>query len=85
LKPFVILQLRPETEAADDEFNAILQKGGLRHDEVLRVRLDCEDVPDGFSLDDYSGVIVGGGPGCVSDPPEAKSPVEARIEAAVLT
>ena len=38
-----------------------------------------------FDLTDYSGVIVGGGPGCVSDPPEKKSPVEARIEAAVLS
>ena len=28
-KPFLILQLRPETEAADDEFAAILRKGGL--------------------------------------------------------
>ena len=29
MKPFLILQLRPETEAADDEFAAILAKGGL--------------------------------------------------------
>jgi GMP synthase (glutamine-hydrolysing) len=36
------------------------------------------------SLDDYAGVIVGGGPGCVSDPPAAKDPVEARIEADCL-
>ena len=84
MKPFLILQLRPETEAADDEFDAILKKGGLRHDEATRVRLDCADLPAGLLLDDFSGVIVGGGPGCVSDPPEAKSPIEARIEAAVL-
>jgi GMP synthase (glutamine-hydrolysing) len=34
-------------------------------------------------LDDYAGIIVGGGPGCVSDPPEAKLPLEARIESDV--
>jgi GMP synthase (glutamine-hydrolysing) len=84
LKPFLILQLRPETEAADDEFDAILRKSGLRQDEVIRVRLDREGLPGGLQLDDLSGVIVGGGPGCVSDPPDKKSPVEARIEAAVL-
>lgn len=84
MKPFVILQLRPETDAADDEFAAFLRKGGLREDEVRRIRLDQEDIPDGLRLDDYSGVIVGGGPGCVSDPPEAKSPTEARMESAVL-
>ena len=83
-KPFLILQLRPETEAADDEFAAILRKGGLSPDEVHRIRLDQDDIPDGLDLSDYSGVIVGGGPGCVSDPPEKKTPVEARIEAAVL-
>ena len=84
MKPFLILQLRPEAEASDDEYAAILRKGGLDEADTRRIRLDCEELPASLSLDDYSGVIVGGGPGCVSDPPEAKTPVEARIEAAVL-
>ncbi|PWG17155.1 glutamine amidotransferase [Salibaculum griseiflavum] len=84
-KPFLILQLRPETEASDDEFAAILRKGGLTADQAHRVRLDCEALPDDLNLSDYAGVIVGGGPGCVSDAPEDKSPVEARIEAACLS
>lgn len=83
-KPFLILQLRPEDEASDDEFQAILNKGGLRADQTVRVRLDQVDLPDDLNLDDYCGVIVGGGPGCVSDDPAKKSAVEARIEAAVL-
>lgn len=84
MKPFLILQLRPEVEASDDEYAAFLNKGGLSADQTHRIRLDCEDVPADLSLDAYSGVIVGGGPGCVSDAPEDKSPVEARIEAAIL-
>ena len=84
-KPFLILQLRPETEAADDEFAAILRKGGLRPDQTLRIRLDQTDLPEDLKLDDFAGVIVGGGPGCVSDAPNQKSEVEARIEAAVLS
>ncbi|MCI2398256.1 glutamine amidotransferase [Aliiroseovarius subalbicans] len=84
MKPFLILQLRPETEASDDEFQAILRKGGLSEADVLRIRLDQSPLPDALSLDDFSGVIVGGGPGCVSDPEEDKDPVEARIERAVL-
>jgi len=84
MKPFLILQLRPETEAADDEFAAILNKGGLAEDEARRIRLDCEDLPANFEPGDYAGIIVGGGPGCVSDPAEGKDPVEARIEAAIL-
>jgi GMP synthase (glutamine-hydrolysing) len=85
LKPFLILQLRPETDAADGEFTAILEKAGLAEDDVFRVRLDQAPLPEGLSLDDFSGVIVGGGPGCVSDPPEAKSPMDARIEGAVMS
>lgn len=83
-KPFLILQLRPEDEAADEEFQAFLTRGGLAAGRVRRVRLDREALPAGLALDDYAGVIVGGGPGCVSDAPEAKTPAEARIEAAIL-
>jgi GMP synthase (glutamine-hydrolysing) len=85
MKPFLILQLRPETEASDDEFFAILNKGGLSEADVHRVRLDCEDLPEDLDLDAYSGVIVGGGPGCISDPADKKPPLEAKIEAAVLS
>lgn len=84
-KPFLILQLRPETEAADDEYAAILRKGGLEATQTHRIRLDQQDLPSDLRLADYAGVIVGGGPGCVSDAPEDKTPQEARIEAAVLS
>jgi len=84
-KPFLILQLRPESEAADDEFEAILRKGGLRPQDSHRIRLDQQRLPEDLCLDDHAGVIVGGGPGCVSDKPEDKSAIEARIEADVLS
>ncbi|MCB1331126.1 MAG: glutamine amidotransferase [Maritimibacter sp.] len=84
MKRFLLLQLRPETEAADDEFEAFLDKGGLTPDDVHRIRLDQEDLPDGLDLQAYAGVIVGGGPGCVSDPEDTKDPVEKHIEAAIL-
>lgn len=84
MTPFLILQLRPEKAASDDEFQAILTKGGLSADQAVRVRLDCEDLPHELSLDDYAGVIVGGGPGCVSDDPATKDATEKRIEDAIL-
>jgi len=84
-KPFLILQLRPESEAADDEFAAILHKGGLAERDTRRIRLDQQTLPGELRLDGFAGVIVGGGPGCVSDPEEEKSAVEARIEAEVLS
>lgn len=84
MKPFLILQLRPETEASDSEFQAILRKGDLGPDRVRRVRLDQETLDSDLDLADYAGVIVGGGPGCVSDAPDKKSEIEARIEHQVL-
>jgi GMP synthase (glutamine-hydrolysing) len=83
-RPFLILQLRPEPEASDDEFAAFLAKGGLAEAETRRVRLEREALPADLDLDAYAGVIVGGGPGCVSDDPATKPPVERRIEEAVL-
>ncbi len=84
MKPFLILQLRPETDASDDEFASILKRSGLPEARTHRIRLDRQDLPDGIDLRDYAGVIVGGGPGCVSDPAEDKSPIEARMEAQVF-
>ncbi len=85
MKPFLILQLRPEQDASDDEFHAILDKAELNVDRTHRIQLDQEELPRDLDLSDYAGVIVGGGPGCVSDAPEAKSPIEARIESAILS
>lgn len=84
MKPFLILQLRPEAEASDNEFEAILTKSGLDARRVHRVRLECEALPADLDLDAYAGVIVGGGPGCVSDPEHLKSPMEKQIEAEVM-
>jgi GMP synthase (glutamine-hydrolysing) len=83
-KPFLILQLRPEDEAADGEFAAFLEKGGISAQDVHRVRLDQDPLPPDLDLDAYAGVVVGGGPGCVSDDPATRDPAEARIEAAIM-
>ncbi|MEM7440049.1 MAG: glutamine amidotransferase [Pseudomonadota bacterium] len=85
MKPILILQLRPEADAADGEFASFLARGALSADQVHRIRLDQETLPDGLGLDDYSAVIVGGGPGCVSDPVDQKSALDARIENQVMS
>jgi GMP synthase (glutamine-hydrolysing) len=84
MKPFLVLQLRPERDVADDEYAAILARTGLGAADTKRIRLDRETLPADLDLRAFSGVIVGGGPGCVSDPPAQKDPTEARIEAQVL-
>ena len=84
-KPFLILQLRPEDDASDSEFRAFLEKGGLAPDRATRIRLERDPLPADLNLSDYAGIVVGGGPGCVSDDPATKPADEARAEAAILT
>ena len=84
MKCFLILQLRPETDAADDEYASILDKCNLTPEQTHRIRVDQEDIPTDLDVTDYAGVIVGGGPGCVSDTPDQKSALEARIEDQIL-
>ncbi|MDH3387938.1 MAG: glutamine amidotransferase [Gammaproteobacteria bacterium] len=79
-KPFLILQLRPEDDTSNNEFEAILKYGGLDASETRRVRIEKSGIP-GLSLDDYAGVIVGGSPFDISTPQDQKSEIQLRIEA----
>jgi len=84
MKPFLILQLRPETDASDAEYASILNRSALTADHTHRIRLDRDPLPKGLDVTEYAGVIVGGGPGCVSDPADTKSAMDARIEAEIM-
>ncbi|MDA1038351.1 MAG: glutamine amidotransferase, partial [bacterium] len=79
MKPFLILQLRKNDEAADGEYQAFLKHGGLSEEEVQRVRMEKTGIPF-IDLDDYSAVIVGGGPTDVCSPDSQKSFEEIRFE-----
>jgi len=80
MKPFLILQLRSIHEAADNELDAFLFYGGLKKLEIQRIRMEENGIPD-LNLNDYSGIICGGGPSNVSDPKENKSQAQLRFEA----
>jgi len=79
MRPFLILQLRKNDEAADGEFSAFLKFGGLADGDVHRVRMEKTGVPE-LDLGDYSGVIIGGGPYNVSDDGDKKAPEQKRFE-----
>jgi GMP synthase (glutamine-hydrolysing) len=79
VKPFLVLQSRPEDEPADSELAAIMGFGGLTSDDVHRVQLDREKLPS-VNLKNYSAVIVGGGPYNVSDPEYLKPPEQRTFE-----
>ncbi|MFY0652260.1 MAG: glutamine amidotransferase [Cyclobacteriaceae bacterium] len=79
MKPFLILQLRELDGAADNEFEAFLKYGGLNKKEVHRIRMEKESFAK-LNVDDYSGVIVGGGPSNVSDEESIKPEFQKRFE-----
>lgn len=80
-KPVLIMQLRPEDETSDSEFEAILRYGGLSREGTVRLRIETDGVPDALDLGDYSAVIVGGSPFDISTPVREKSTIQRKIEA----
>jgi GMP synthase (glutamine-hydrolysing) len=80
VKPFLLLAVRAEDVAADSEYESFLAFAGLGERDLRRVRL--EERPLGnIDLDEWSGILMGGGPFNVSDPEGSKSPVQRRAEA----
>ncbi len=80
MKPFLFLGTRAEDAPADSEYAAMLRYSGLDAARLVRRRLEAEPLGP-VDLDDWSGIILGGGPFNVSDPAESKSTVQQRVEA----
>ena len=79
-KPFLLLQIRPEDVASDEEYHAFLRFSGLEKSQLLRWRLDQKPGITEISIDDYAGIIVGGGPACVSTPESEKPAYQVAFE-----
>ena len=80
MKPFLFLGIRAQDVVADDEYAAVLRCAELDERDVRRVRLESEGLGP-VHLDDWSGIIVGGGPWNISDPEDGKPPEQRRGEA----
>jgi GMP synthase (glutamine-hydrolysing) len=80
VKPILLLSIRADDAAADNEYESFLTLAGLEEDELRRVRLDQRALGD-VDLRDWSGIWVGGGPFNYTDPDEKKSLVQRRVEA----
>ena len=80
MKPFLLLAIRAEDAAADDEYAAMLRCSGLEEGHLRRIRLEQTSLGQ-VELDEWSGVILGGGPYQASDPEHAKSAAQIRSEA----
>ncbi len=80
MKPFLLLAIRAEDAAADNEYGSFLTLAGLDEGELRRVRLEQRALGD-VDLRDWSGILLGGGPFNYSDAEDRKTPTQQRVEA----
>ena len=80
MKPFLLLAVRADDAAADNEYESFLACAGLREHDLRRHRLEQRPLGN-VDLRDWSGIFLGGGPFNASDPQGSKSPVQRRVEA----
>jgi GMP synthase (glutamine-hydrolysing) len=80
VKPFLLLSSRAEDLAADEEYASFLRCTGLEPQQLQRFRLEAAPLP-ALTLDEWSGVLLGGGPFNSSDPEDRKSGIQHRVEA----
>ena len=71
MKPFLLLSIRAEPHAAVDEHAAFSRYLGVAQEDLHRVELGA--APLAVDLDDYSGVLLGGGAFTYSDDATTKS------------
>ena len=80
MRPFLLLAIRADDAAADNEYDSFLTLGGLDEGKLHRVRLEQRALGE-VDLSDWSGIMVGGGPFNYTDPEIHKTPVQRRVEA----
>jgi GMP synthase (glutamine-hydrolysing) len=80
VKPFLLLATRAENAAADNEYESFLAFAGLGEHDLRRHRLEQRALGN-IDLQDWSGILLGGGPFNSSDPEGSKPPVQRRVEA----
>ena len=78
-KPFLLLSIRTEERAALEEHAAFARFLGVGAEELRRIELGTAPLPS-IDLDDWAGIILGGGAFNASDPEESKSPTQVLAE-----
>ncbi len=79
MKKLLILQMRPEDETAESEFEAILRVGNIDRTQVDRIRVEQLKFFE-IDINNYSAIIAGGSPFDVSTPADKKSHVQNQVE-----
>jgi len=79
MKKTLVIQLRPEDDVSNSEFEAILSVGKIPYKQVHRLRIETTGIPD-INPHHYNAIIVGGSPLDISTPETLKSSAQKKIE-----
>ena len=79
MKKILLLQMRPEDETCESEFQAILKNGKLDSESVCRIRVERLANFE-IDLNNYSAIIAGGSPFDVSLADDKKGQVQKNME-----
>ena len=79
MRPFLLLSIRAEPAAAEEEHDAFLRFLDVSPASLVRRQLGVAGL-GGVALDDWSGIVLGGGAFCVSDHEPDKTPAQRRTE-----
>lgn len=79
MKKILIVQMRPEDEPCDSEYEAILKVGEIDREQVRRIRVERLEKLQ-IDIDEYSAIIAGGSPFDVTCPDDEKSEAQKRVE-----
>lgn len=79
MKNILILQMRPENETCDSEFEAILSVAKIDREQVHRIRVEQLEKFE-IDINNYSAIIAGGSPFDVTCPDHEKSAIQKQIE-----
>lgn len=79
MKKILVLQMRPENETCESEFESILKVGNLNRERVHRIRVEQLEKFQ-IDLNNYSALIAGGSPFDVSCVEHKKTEVQKNIE-----
>ena len=80
MKKILLLQMRPENETCESEFEAILRVAKISRAHVHRIRVEQHEHLE-IDINHYSAIIAGGSPFDITCPEDQKSEVQKRVEA----
>jgi len=80
VKPFLWLSVRPEEDAAREEYGSMQQGMGVGPDGLHCHQLTRTPLPE-IDLNAWSGILIGGSPFNASDDESSKSELQRRVEA----